>query len=71
MRKHFRVPPFGGWPTFNHFYVQHLNRGCPILAFFARVGVDDACAIDLLRSDGNNPHAQAFPGPTLRRVAHL
>jgi TRAP-type C4-dicarboxylate transport system permease small subunit len=39
------VLAFGGWPTYNHFCVQHFHRGCPILAFFARVGVDDACAI--------------------------
>jgi hypothetical protein len=38
----------GGWPTLNDFYVPHSNRGCPILAFFARVGGDAACAISLV-----------------------
>jgi len=35
----------GGWPTFTIICVRHSNRGCPILAFFARVGGDAACAI--------------------------
>src|SRR5271156_2804444 len=33
---------FGGWPIFA---LHHCHRGCPILAFFARVGGDAACAI--------------------------
>jgi hypothetical protein len=24
-------PSFGGWPTFNHFCVQHFHRGAPFL----------------------------------------
>jgi hypothetical protein len=36
-------PAQGGWPSFNDFCVHHFHRGCPILAFFARVGGDDAC----------------------------
>jgi hypothetical protein len=35
----------GGWPTFKDHCVHHSHRGCPILAFFARVGGDAACAI--------------------------
>jgi len=33
----------GGWPTFD-FRARHFERGCPILASFARVGGDAACA---------------------------
>jgi hypothetical protein len=28
---------FGGWPSFHDCCVRHSDRGCPILAFFARV----------------------------------
>jgi hypothetical protein len=43
----------GGWPTFNHFCVQHFHRGCPILASFARVGGDAACAIGFVTQRRN------------------
>ena len=33
--------PHGGWPAFN-VCLHHFHRGCPILAFFARVGGDAA-----------------------------
>ena len=59
MREHFRVPPFtknakdgaptplvvAGGPPLTTIYVQRFYRGCPTLAFFARVGGDDAYAI--------------------------
>jgi hypothetical protein len=35
----------GGWPTFDDARPQRSHSGCPILAFFARVGGDAACAI--------------------------
>jgi hypothetical protein len=31
----------GGWATSNHIYMQHFHRGCPILAFIARVVGDE------------------------------
>jgi hypothetical protein len=33
----------GRWPTFDDVCVRHSNRGCPILACFARVGSDAGC----------------------------
>jgi hypothetical protein len=36
---------FGGWPASNDVRVRYFHRGCPILAFLARVGCDAACAI--------------------------
>jgi len=35
----------GGWLAFNDSCLHHSHWGCPILAFFARVGGDAACAI--------------------------
>ena len=61
-------PIFGGWPTFNHFYVQHFHRGYPILAFFWQGWASLMPVLyDLLRSDRINRHAQAFPCPALRK----
>src|SRR5579872_914115 len=37
-----------GGPPLMIFHVRHSNRGCPILAFFARVGSDAACATGLV-----------------------
>src|SRR5271166_4826336 len=43
-RKRVILPPqlfrieLGGWPTFPFFRLHRPYRGCPILAFFARVG---------------------------------
>jgi hypothetical protein len=45
--------------------VQHSHRGCPILAFFARVGGDAAGAI-ARRID--QPHPHAFLTSALRKV---
>ena len=47
--------------------VQHSHRGCPILAFFARVGGDTACAICLLCGGAINPPDGALPAPALRK----
>jgi hypothetical protein len=48
----------GGWPTVNQELALSLPKGwasmMPVLW-------------DLLRSDGINPHAQAFPRPALRK----
>jgi hypothetical protein len=30
--------------TLKDFYVHHFQRGCPVLAFFARAGIDAVCA---------------------------
>jgi len=35
---------YGGWPSFHDCCVRYSDIGCPILAFFARVGGDAACA---------------------------
>jgi len=45
MDKHIEIIKEWRVAHLNHFYVQHFHRGCPIFAFFARAGVDDACAI--------------------------
>ena len=59
----------GGWPTFDDVCVHHSNKGCPVLAFFARAaGSDAAVLFDLLRCRAvSDPLAQAFPAPALRK----
>jgi hypothetical protein len=38
-------PALAGGPPLTTIYVQRFHRGCPTLAFVARVGGDGACAI--------------------------
>jgi len=54
----------GGWHTFNDVCVHHSHRGCPILAFFARVGGDGACYIFVCHTSRLEPHLRRRDRPT-------
>ncbi len=58
----------GGWPIFA---LHHPHGGCPILAFFARVGGDAACALILLWTRDQTHLAagisDSHPSPRTRR----
>jgi hypothetical protein len=47
---------FGGRPSGNGIHMHHFCRGCPILAFFARVGAGVACTILFVISERPEPH---------------
>ena len=51
------------------FRVRHSNRGCPILAFFARMGSDAASNYRIgYDATWSNKLAPAFPTPALRKL---
>src|SRR5580698_6111334 len=50
----------GGWPSFSDACLHHFHRGCPILAFFARVGGDAAWAFLPVLGNGRR-HFQLRP----------
>jgi hypothetical protein len=42
-QQEYEMEACGGWPRFPPFALPFRNRGCPVLAFFARAGGDAAC----------------------------
>jgi len=59
----FQIEVGGGWPTLCAIFnlgrvarpLNHHNCGCPVLAFFARAGIDEACTRGFLSALGGWP----------------